>query len=60
MTRKAVVITGNCVNTKQRELFLKKPIFLWCWDQWRTQKISEEGQVTSQIKLGEVPKARPL
>jgi len=24
MTRKAVVITDNCVNTKQRELFLKR------------------------------------
>ena len=26
MTRKAVVITGKCVNTKQREL-----LFVWCW-----------------------------
>jgi len=24
MTCKAVAITGNCVNTKQRELFLKR------------------------------------
>jgi len=24
MARKAVVITGNCANTKQRELFLKR------------------------------------
>jgi len=24
VTRKAVVITGDCVNTKQRELFLER------------------------------------
>jgi len=24
MTRKAIPITGNCANTKQRELFLKR------------------------------------
>jgi len=27
MTRKAVAITGNCVNTKQRELFPERKRF---------------------------------
>jgi len=33
MKRQEVVITDNCVNTKERELFhpMMKAFFLWCW-----------------------------
>jgi len=49
MTRKAVVITGNCVSTKQRALLLKKKRsshdagwVLWCEGSFCSNKRSME------------------